>query len=304
VPLTFTNSFNIPAGRTITKTGTQALTINGPQTNGANSTLAIAAGTANINTNGGTNLAVTVSGTRSAVNFGVTQTLRAASVGTGAVMTLPIAGSNTSWGGKTLGTKSLSVVGGKLDAGNNNLLIDYDSAGPSVLGDVQALIATGRNGGGWNGSTGIVSSAAGATGGLTALGIAEAADVLGLSGSATTALWSGVTADATSVLVKYTYAGDANLDGKINVDDYGRIDVNVNLPGVRLVERGFQLRRKINVDDYGIIDVNAGLQGAPITSAAAISASFSAVPEPASLCISLTCASAAFLKRRRRPLTL
>jgi hypothetical protein len=31
------------------------------------------------------------------------------------------------------------------------------------------------------------------------------------------------------VLVKFTYAGDANLDDTINVDDYGRIDFNIPL---------------------------------------------------------------------------
>ena len=29
----------------------------------------------------------------------------------------------------------------------------------------------------------------------------------------------------------YTYGGDATLDGKINVDDYGRIDGNVGSSG-------------------------------------------------------------------------
>ena len=36
------------------------------------------------------------------------------------------------------------------------------------------------------------------------------------------------------LLVKQTWSGDANLDGKINVDDYGRIDFNVGIQGAAL----------------------------------------------------------------------
>ena len=39
-----------------------------------------------------------------------------------------------------------------------------------------------------------------------------------------TALWNGVAVDATTVIVKYTYAGDLNLDGLIDGADYGVID--------------------------------------------------------------------------------
>ena len=62
----------------------------------------------------------------------------------------------------------------------------------------------------------------------TTLGIAEASDVLGLTG-AQTAIWQGQTVDATSVLIKYTYGGDANLDGVVDILDYGQIDGSINL---------------------------------------------------------------------------
>ena len=80
----------------------------------------------------------------------------------------------------------------------------------------------------------------------------------------------------------YTYGGDANLDGKINVDDYGRIDFNVNLGTSGWYNGDFNYDGKINVDDYGIIDFNVGIQGSPFfaTGGTALSG-VSAVPEPA-----------------------
>jgi len=50
---------------------------------------------------------------------------------------------------------------------------------------------------------------------LTTLGIAEAANVP-LSG-ANSDMFAGQTVDATSVLIKYTYVGDANLTGKMEM---------------------------------------------------------------------------------------
>src|SRR6185295_13897795 len=85
---------------------------------------------------------------------------------------------------------------------------------------------------GWDGVGGIVTSTPDAAGGLTTLAIGEAADVLFVSGNET-ALWDGETVDATTVLVKYTYAGDVNLDGLIDASDYGVIDNASQFPGTR-----------------------------------------------------------------------
>src|SRR6185295_16495281 len=95
------------------------------------------------------------------------------------------------------------------------------------------LIQSGRNGGSWDGN-GIITSMTDASSGshLTSLGVATAANALGLN-PGQTKLWAGLTVTSTETLVMYTYAGDANLDGRINVDDYGRIDINVNVPGAQ-----------------------------------------------------------------------
>jgi hypothetical protein len=139
----------------------------------------------------------------------------------------------TRGGRKTIVTKSLAVAG-RLDLGDNNLLIDYTGASPigawngSAYTGVTGLLAEGFDGGIWAGS-GIVTSATDARNSLTTLGVAEASDVFGLAGSETVS-WNGQVIDATCVLVKYTYAGDANLGGDINADDYANITYNGGKP--------------------------------------------------------------------------
>jgi hypothetical protein len=55
--------------------------------------------------------------------------------------------------------------------------------------------------------------------GVATLVVAEAAETLFITGNET-ALWGGQTVDATTVVVKYTYAGDVNLAGVIDGADY------------------------------------------------------------------------------------
>ena len=64
---------------------------------------------------------------------------------------------------------------------------------------------------------------ANSSGGSRTLGNGEAFDVLNLHGS-DTALFSGFTVDSTTVLIKFTYTGDSDLDGDIDADDYAHID--------------------------------------------------------------------------------
>jgi hypothetical protein len=105
----------------------------------------------------------------------------------------------------------------------------------------------------------------------------------------------------------YTYAGDANLDGKINIDDYGRIDGNVASSGsVFGWDKGdFNHDGKINIDDYGIIDGNINRQGAvfPTAGGATFVAleGVAAIPEPFA-CLLIGIAGVYHpLRRLRRP---
>jgi hypothetical protein len=98
--------------------------------------------------------------------------------------------------------------------------------------------------------------------GYTRIGVATAGNIFGISGSQT-GTFAGQTVDPSDVLVKFTYVGDANLDGKVNIDDYGRIDSNVGQSGLVFgwYAGDFNLDGKINIDDYGLIDSIVGAQG-------------------------------------------
>jgi hypothetical protein len=113
-------------------------------------------------------------------------------------------------------------------------------------------------------------------------------------------VWAGQTVTGTDTLIMYTYGGDANLDGKLNVDDYGRIDSNIGLGTAGWYNGDFNYDGKVNVDDYGIIDSNIGIQGAPFFTAGGAQASplgVNAVPEPAAAALFIV---AALSFRRRR----
>src|SRR5439155_12515671 len=111
---------------------------------------------------------------------------------------------------------------------------------------------------------------------FTTIGIATAAQVKGIAGNAT-AVWAGQTVTGSDALLMYTYGGDANLDGKLNVDDYGRMDSNIGLGTAGWFNGDFNYDGKVNVDDYGILDSNIGIQGAPFPTAAGAEGAVNAV---------------------------
>jgi hypothetical protein len=158
------------------------------------------------------------------------------------------------------------AAGARLDLKNNDLLVDYTGTSPigsragSTYGGVSGLIQSGLNAGAWNG-VGLITSMPDATAGLTTLGVGEASEILGLTG-AQTQVFQGKTVDATTLIVKYTYAGDANLDGIVSGDDYSAIDFNMLFPGSFAYANGdFNYDGFVTGDDYSAIDFNLLAQG-------------------------------------------
>jgi hypothetical protein len=150
---------------------------------------------------------------------------------------------------------------GALNVSDNDVIVDFSGASP--LASITTQVGGGYAFGAWTGA-GIRSSSAALTGGLTAIGIAETSQVFGLSGAQTTN-WNGVTVDATCVLLKYTYAGDANIDGVVDAGDYGLIDNDCPIAGAHGWFNGdFNYDGVIDATDYGAIDNAHQLQGAAL----------------------------------------
>ncbi len=195
-----------------------------------------------------------------------------------------------------LRTQQVTVNSGKVDLADGKMIVTGQSVGSwngSNYTGVTGLIRAGRNGGAWNGS-GIVTSqtAALAASGLTTLAVAANADL----GKST---FGGQSVGSSDVLVMYTYAGDADLSGRINGDDYFRIDSGFAAHATGYDNGDFNLDGKIDADDYFIIDRNYSRRGSPFAASEPLSLNgVQAVPEPA-CALMLTTVGVGLVRRRR-----
>jgi hypothetical protein len=190
---------------------------------------------------GSTDLSVNV-GASGAVIFSASQHLAG----------LSISGGNATLsqdGNRFISMSALTITGGYLDPTDNDLIVRGGIEG--IWNGHQYTGILGMVGYGRQGGSGIRTFP-----GKRTLGVASAAE-LGIRS------FDGETLTGSEVLVKYTYGGDANLDGKINIDDYGRIDAHVGQSGSVFgwYNGDFNYDGKINIDDYGIIDSVIGAQG-------------------------------------------
>ena len=198
---------------------------------------------------------------------------------------------------KTSTVTSLSVTGtGALDLNDNDLIYDYDNGGtpdPTNLTAVRSMLSSGYAGGAWTGP-GIRSSVAASTAGNhpTGIGYAEVSSLPSLTS------FDGVDvnpqdnpAAADMIVMRYTYAGDASLDGNVDVTDFNMLAANYNKHSASWVQGDFNYDGVVNAEDFDLLAINYGQStiGAPALG--------TLVPEPATLC---TLPLAAFLLSRRR----
>ncbi|MEA2709796.1 MAG: hypothetical protein QOF78_2397 [Phycisphaerales bacterium] len=202
-----------------------------------------------------------------------------------------IAANGTNTGTSKLSELSIAGAGGgaggmRLDLADNKLILTS-----MPLEAVESLIRSGHNGGGWDGG-GIATRRSDALSGLTTLAVSTALET-------TFDNFGGLSVAGGDVLVMYTYAGDANLDGFISGDDYSTIDFNVGTSADGYSNGDFNYDGIISGDDYSTIDFNIVAQGAPfpVTSAPA-AASVTPVPEPAACAFAFL--AVAHLSRRSR----
>jgi hypothetical protein len=142
-----------------------------------------------------------------------------------------------------LRTGDLSIASSaKLDLSNNDLIWDYTGDSPFLT--ARGYVATGRTG-----VSGITSST---STGKTILAIVDNA-IYGRTS------WNGQEVDDTTLIGKYTYYGDSNLDGKVTGDDYVAIDSNLGKIDAQWIHGDFNFDSRTSGDDYVSIDANLGL---------------------------------------------
>ena len=80
------------------------------------------------------------------------------------------------------------------------------------------------------------------------------------------------------ILVRYTYAGDANLDGVVNSGDFNAVASNFNATGKFWTDGDSNYDGVVNSLDFNAVATNFGqtLSSPPLGSV---------VPEPAAICI-------------------
>lgn len=172
-------------------------------------------------------------------------------------------------GAGALQVGQLSIPGDKwLELGRGDLVVDYSGASSRPVVEAQVRFGLIRS---------IDSSA------VAALGVAEVAETP--YGST----YRGLSLDGSAVLVRYTLRGDADLDGTVDIDDFGRLAASFNLSG-RWATGDFNYSGGVDIDDFGLLAANFNQS----PSAAGVNPRAS-IPEPSGLGIALlTC-----LRRRR-----
>ena len=145
-----------------------------------------------------------------------------------------------------VGAVNITGANGVVDLNDNDLIV----AGGTGKATVENYVKTARNSGAWNG-LGITSTAARDnpihTTGLGVLGGLEYASLGNLT-------FDGIPTLPTDVLVKYTYNGDANFDGRVTFDDYTKIDTGFNIGLSGWLNGDFNYSGTVTFDDYVLID--------------------------------------------------
>jgi Tol biopolymer transport system component len=178
----------------------------------------------------------------------------------------------------SIGTGGLNFAGGttptsKIDLGNGNLIVGYSGASPlaTIEGWVKAGGGTKSDGAhyDWNGTGGITtSSIVGDDKQYKALGIRD--NGFALENRPAMTLVDGVPVPANSVVVKYTWIGDMDLDGKVTVNDYlewlNYYRFQPAPENISWMTGDFNYDGQINVNDYLMLLIGYRFQSGQLSS--------------------------------------
>jgi subtilase family serine protease len=200
---------------------------------------------------------VTITAPAAGAGF-VTRNFSSISIGASGSVLLATAVASTD---RTLVETSALSVAGQLDLGGNDMIVHNGS--PSAI---NALLTTGYNAGAWNGSGIDSAKVAADSTKLTALGFAPAAAFNGT--------FDGMTPATGDVLVKFTYYGDANLDGSVDGSDFTKSDNGYNNRATLTgwYNGDYNYSNSIDGSDYTLIDNAFTSQGASLAAQIAIPA--------------------------------
>ena len=243
-----------------------------------------------------------------AVTLGGRHTLSALTIGTGTQVMV-----TAHTGGAAniipIDTSALTISGtGALNLTNNAMVVRGGS-----LSAITGQLLTGRNAGAWNGAGINSSTAANDLSFITAVGVID-------NSVTNLASFAGVTGlTGAEILVKYTYYGDANLDGQVTGADYSQIDNGFANSLTGWFNGDFNYDGVVTGADYSLIDngfANQGAQLRPpgdafgselltladpmvVSSGGQAPAAQAVVPEPGSIAL-LAAGAVGLLSRRRR----
>ena len=127
------------------------------------------------------------------------------------------------------------------------------------MATVQAWINSARGNGNWSGYGLTSFTARDNPQHNTTLGAMEASEYKSIYGA--NATFNGLQINNTSIIIKYTYYGDADFNGRVNFDDYVRIDSGFNNHKIGWTNGDFDGNGQVNFDDYVLIDLAFNTQG-------------------------------------------